>query len=319
MSKPGRGALALILALLLAAPAAQSASLAGYTSFWSLGDSLSDPGNLFAASGGTSPPSPPYHAGRFSNGPVWAEQVAGDFSARNLPTGNFAFGGARAVTNTEDTIPDLPTQIGMFAAKSQGFLGTRPVASIWIGANDLIANGIPGGTARASGRQAARAVASGALALGGLGVKDVAIFNLPDLGSTPAFALFQPELSASASAGTRAFNRVLERQIPRLERAGLNVIRVDMAGLFRAMLRDPQSFGVTDATTPCLIPGQPACTPAQALDRAFFDGVHPNSVLHSGIADVARGAIAPIPLPLPAALLLAGLAGLVFVARRRPA
>ena len=32
------------------------------------GDSLSDNGSLFAASGGMAPPSPPYFNGRFSNG-----------------------------------------------------------------------------------------------------------------------------------------------------------------------------------------------------------------------------------------------------------
>jgi len=40
------------------------------------GDSLSDSGNLFAATMGTTPP-PPYYQGRFSNGPVWVEDLAG--------------------------------------------------------------------------------------------------------------------------------------------------------------------------------------------------------------------------------------------------
>ena len=60
----------------LAGGTADAASLNGFTSFWTIGDSLSDPGNLYAATGGAQPQSPPYYEGRFSNGPVWAETVA---------------------------------------------------------------------------------------------------------------------------------------------------------------------------------------------------------------------------------------------------
>lgn len=55
---------------------AGAASLAAtYSSFWALGDSHSDNGNLFAATSNATPPnptpaSPPYFDGRFSNGPV---------------------------------------------------------------------------------------------------------------------------------------------------------------------------------------------------------------------------------------------------------
>lgn len=46
------------------------AATAGYTSFWALGDSLTDPGNLYGLSGELVP-APPY-AQRLSNGPVWS-------------------------------------------------------------------------------------------------------------------------------------------------------------------------------------------------------------------------------------------------------
>ena len=42
------------------------------------GDSLSDSaGNLFALSNDVEPPSPPYDNGRFSDGPLWVETLAG--------------------------------------------------------------------------------------------------------------------------------------------------------------------------------------------------------------------------------------------------
>jgi len=43
-----------------------------YSAFYVFGDSLSDVGNVYAASGGAEPASP-YYAGEFSNGPIWAQ------------------------------------------------------------------------------------------------------------------------------------------------------------------------------------------------------------------------------------------------------
>src|SRR4051812_24277895 len=40
------------------------------------GDSLSDVGNLSLSNGNIETPSPPYFAGRFSNGPLWVDTLA---------------------------------------------------------------------------------------------------------------------------------------------------------------------------------------------------------------------------------------------------
>jgi outer membrane lipase/esterase len=309
--------LAVAATMVLACSQAQAASL---TSFWALGDSLSDPGNLYAATKNgpdPQPPSPPYYEGRFSNGPVWAEYVANDFKAEGLATGNFAYGGARAIPDGVDKIPDLPAQIGLFGANATGHLGTRPIASIWMGANDLIFNGVPAGNAADVGKAAAEAVAGGALALAGMGVRDLLLFNLPDLGNTPLYALSDDPLArAQATSGSLAFNSELAWQIPKLRMAGVNVIEIDMAGLFEDLLANPPAYGVANATFPCLAPEEPPCTAEQALLLAFFDPVHPNSVIHQEIAELVSAEIAAIPLPLPGVLLLIGIGAIGAVRRR---
>ena len=159
-------------------------------------------------------------------------------------------------------------------------------------------------------------------ALGGLGIRDSVVLNLPDLGRAPNYALFQPELAGQASRATRTFNRRLGNRVAKLNDAGLNVREIDIKAAFDDVLENPEDHGVSDAVTPCVFPqqaGGSVYSPAEALARAFFDPIHPNSVLHAEIATVVSGEIAPVPLPAPAALLLAAVGLLAYQRRtRRP-
>ncbi len=67
------------------------------------GDSLSDVGNVFRATGRQYPASPPYFQGRFANGPVWVEYLADDLKLPRNPSTNFAFGGAIATAKAVKT------------------------------------------------------------------------------------------------------------------------------------------------------------------------------------------------------------------------
>lgn len=295
-----------------------------YSSFWVLGDSLSDPGNLYAATGGAAPPSPPYFQGRFSSGPVWAEGVADDFRAAGRATGNVAFGGATAVTNA-DAVPDLSAQVRTVTPAVNAAGGERPLAALWIGANDILnAQGQP--DMAATGARAAAEVADGARALSDAGVRDFVVFNLPDLGRTPRYALFEPEAARAASKATRAYNRAIERDIAGLRRDGLRVEKIDTFALFRDLKARPKRYGVADATLPCLFPSeaaaaafdQPAaCAPEVARSRAFFDALHPNAVVHAQIGGVIEAEVAPVPVPAGGLMLGAALLALAALRRRR--
>src|SRR5512136_343092 len=62
-----------ILAVLICGKLSATPTFSG---MWIFGDSLSDVGNLYLATGGTQPPASNYWQGRSSNGPVWVEYLA---------------------------------------------------------------------------------------------------------------------------------------------------------------------------------------------------------------------------------------------------
>lgn len=138
----GRALCAGVCLTAFATTAAATSLTDRFSSFWGLGDSLSDPGNLFEATqappGGPIPASPPYFDGRFSNEPVWAESLTGEFEDAGQAAGNFALGGAQAAVNA-DAVPDLPAQSALFAGVSAAAFGANPLVALWFGGNDLLA------------------------------------------------------------------------------------------------------------------------------------------------------------------------------------
>ena len=318
-------------ATLVAGPVAASPLTDRYTSLWVLGDSLSDPGNVFDLTGGERPASPPYFMGRFSNGFVFADRLTQEFDAAGLPTGNFAYGGARAVPNDEgpgaDAIPDLPAQIDQLDAASDGLLGERPLAHVLFGGNDIFAAAVsPDPEARA--QAAAEAVVDALPALYDLGFRDFALGNVADVGTTPLYNLFLPEVQPAAEVAVGAFNATLAAELSTLDLPGARTTLVNRFAFYEDLQADPGRIGLTEVILPCLFPseeaaeaaGQPLfCGEDEADRRFFFDNVHPSAPVHAAYAGEVREAIlaAPIPLPGSGLLLLGGLGGLAAAAGAR--
>lgn len=309
------------VALIGAMPAAAISLSERFSSFTVFGDSLSDVGNVFNLTGGTNPP-PPYVNGRFSNGPVWVERFLVEMETSGKPWVNAAFGGARA--GDGGAVPNFDQQLGL-AEPYLPFAGDNPAAAVWIGANDLFAAiGAPG--VEDVAKQVANQVADTTAILGEAGISTVFLFNLPDLGAAPAYALLQPALAAQATLATDAFNAALKSRIAGLRASGMRIVPVDMYSAFEAVLADPAAFGVSDVTLPCLFPSDSAaalfgqsqvCSADQSLERAFFDGVHPNATIHAAIGNVFDAQVQSVPLPAAGWLLLAGIGGLAGLRRRR--
>ncbi len=320
-----------LIAASLAMPAGASVLTDTYSSFWVLGDSLSDPGNLAALTGGVAP-GPDYPTGRFSNGPVFAEYLQGDFAAAGRPAANFAFGGATAAPADPGDPPGLPEQTALFELFSAGARGSRPLVSVFFGSNDIF-EALGGPDVIAAAEAAADAVIAAASAIAaGDGVQDFVLYTLPDIGRTPAYRLFQPALAADATAASLAFNSRLAGEVGVLRAAGARVTTVDIFGAFTALLDDPSAIGLADATLPCVFPsdgiaalfGQPrVCDAGAAATRVFYDGVHPTKGVHAYFAGAVEAAVtadvAAVPLPATLPLAMLGLGALAMIRRRRPA
>lgn len=288
------------------------------------GDSLSDNGNLFALTG--NPPAP-YSNGRFSNGPVWNEGIVaeiggslGGVGVLGVPSSNFAFGGARADLdlNAEGPIPSLLEQVGAFALGGNSF-APDTLASVWAGANDIFQD-IEVGNGTAVGENTAVDVATGIGGLISFGARNILVFNLPDIGATPAYDM--NPLQSDATDATIAFNTDLGAAVDAFQLLDptLNIIEVDVFTIFNDIIGNPAAFGVGNAEDACIF--TISCILGDTATQnafLFWDGVHPTTTGHQLIEAAARAALAPSAVPLPAAapLYLLAFAGFGLIARRR--
>lgn len=266
------------------------------------GDSLSDNGNFFAATG--QPPAP-YFNGRFSNGPTWVELLSRAPMAGFFPVGpvnnavstNFAFGGAR--TDAAVAAPGSPpnisggsgTQIGAFLARGGAFT-PGSIATLWAGANDIFqalpAAGANPATAQAV-MQGVSVTAAGNVGtqtgqLAAAGARQVVVLNLPNFGALPQFV--GTPAAGLAGFSSAAFNTALTTSVGAAATAspGANVTLIDIGSVFTALQANPASFGFTNVTQQCLTTAACVTTPSVQAGYAFWDGVHPTAAGHQLIA-----------------------------------
>ena len=280
-----------------------------YNRIITIGDSLSDNGNLFAVAG--QPPAP-YYLGRFSNGPVWVERLNGPMLTAGptllgvpptpglLPTTanlNFAFGGARTDALVNPVPPGTQTQIGNYLALGGAFRATDLV-TLWAGANDIFqafpaAAGNPA-TAQTTmttvATTAATNIGTQVARIARAGAGTVLVMNLPDLGRSPSFTVQGALASQLASFTTVAYNTAWTTAVSAAAAANptANVIQVPVDQLFAAVVGNPGAFGFSNVTSQCLT--TIACVTGTSATQAgylFWDGVHPTAAGHAMMAGYA--------------------------------
>ncbi|AYG95311.1 autotransporter domain-containing protein [Brevundimonas naejangsanensis] len=272
--------------------AAGAASAQSYGRLVVFGDSLSDNGNLYLATGGATPASPPYGAGRFSNGPVFTERLG--FSAAHFTgpvTGsiNYAFGGAR--TDSQAMPLGMRLQMADYQARG-GKFGPNDLVSVLGGANNIF-QGLPAAGASPNPQGAIAPVALAAAAdmnfivgsIAQAGAGTILVTNLPKLSLTPQFRATPAAPLADYAVTT--FNGALLTGLnaTAAARPGTNIIVMDLFKVGDVIANNPSAFGVTNITQPCFN-GVTVCSNPDSY--FYFDGVHPTAKGHAVIAQLAN-------------------------------
>ena len=327
---------ALLLAggMVAGATFAAPAKAGDYSALYAFGDSLSDAGNAYIATTatGAEPVSPPYSDGRFSNGPVWVQDLASQLGLPALTPSfaggtDFAVGGAETGTTPVHTAntSDLPGQLTAFQAAVKA-PAAGALYTLWIGANDLFdilaTPGITQTAALADANAAVANVVNFVAGLAGDGAKNLLLVTVPNLGVVPAITAKGPLAETEATDLSAYFDQALVAAVGgEAAGVGMHLSVLDSFNLLDSAVADPAAFGFTNVTAPCWTGTYASAssgtlcsnTTAGQDQYLFWDQVHPTA---AGQQIVADAAFAEVPEPGLLVLLAGGLGGFVLLRRR---
>lgn len=248
----------------------------------SFGDSLSDTTN--------NPAKGDYWNGRWSNGPLWDEYVAGDLGATLY---DYAFAGSETAA--------LSNQVA--AALDSDWNETNTLFTVWSGANDFIDNALINGTSYASWEATTTAavshIAQAVSMLSDGGARYVVVLNLPDLSQLPAVAT-NAELAADRSiirslAGE--FNSELASALASIEsqNSRLRLKFLDDFALLDGIIANPSANGFTVVTNDALDALGDPTFDGPGADYLFWDVIHPTTKAHQLLSQAVNTALAEFP------------------------
>ncbi|KAJ7322963.1 GDSL-like Lipase/Acylhydrolase [Mycena albidolilacea] len=281
-----------------AIPLASSRSYNPFKHLVVLGDSFSDNGDgAYRITNHTWPADPAYYGGRFSNGPVWVEDVA---SKLHLSLTDYAVGGATSDNtlvqgstgpNSSIPVPSALDQLNSYLASSNATSATarETLYVIVIGANDVLF--LP--TVNAS--QSVAAIASAVDKLhANLGATNFLLATYPDLSRLPLSAY----IPSSAAASLKTYTTSLRAHLFALKshRPHLHIALADHYVLFQDFFAHPKNYGYDPSTDgkSCLTGAYseaPRTLCSDPDNYIFWDEYHPTRKSHKYMAELAEGVI----------------------------
>ena len=307
------------------------AAASSFTDFVFLGDSITDSGNVFFATGETETPPfertvarRPYNDTlNFSNGLVWAQYLA-NFNGLNANPSliggtNFAFGGATSQSLDEVLSPSLEEQLGFWQSATGNNADPNAFYFVQGGGNDIreLAQGrVSANTPEEFLQDSANAVKGVVRELIDAGATNIAVLNAPDLGLTPE--AIASDFSPQVTALSQFYNNSVEQALGSLDTKDINLIEVDLFGFIRSITDDPTAFGLPASTVtdvPCVLPNSVCSNPDRFV---FYDAIHPTTASHLALANVVNQQIndSVAPVPEPSTLIL-GLGCTLVLAKKR--
>ena len=274
------------------------------------GDSLSDPGNVYALSGQSSEapydliPSAPYknkhHLFTFSNGRTWAQEFTKKMHAKKAgnpvlespsKNGNYAFGGARVRPDSESLAPSGTAQLGLYFAE-HGKADKKALYVIQFGGNDVRDALEVFDPMAASPQEAELIIQSAVVTTLGMintlyqsGARHFLVVNAPDISHAPAVKLAGPGAIFVSSLLATAYNNGLDLGLENLKKLpGVSIKRLNLFSIINEVIDSPEKFGVSNTESPCLhfyVKSGAKCKKPKTY--LFWDGIHPTATIHKQV------------------------------------
>lgn len=295
------------LALCLAG--AQPAAAQQFGNLQGLGDSASDTGRFLR----TLRTVPFPFGDRFSNGPIWLDQLPSQVPVRFDPVSNLAFGAA----TTGPSLLGLNLPFGFLSQVAEleragARFAPNDLIGFSIGGNDATAATNAGVRTQAgltaAAQQSAANVGNGVQRLVNLGARNFVVIGLRDLGNTPpSFPAVVTANPAERTTFAAAYNDALQRQLAPIAAQGARIHVLDTFRLVQQVQANPQRYGFDNATVGCSV--VPSCLngPRSAQDRFYFWDLHTSTAGYRLIAAYAGAMLrAPYTVAATADLAAAG-------------
>jgi|GEM_PF-1183567 len=294
-----------------------------YSNIYVFGDSLVDTGNIFNVTTFAQessallgleipvlPPNPPYFAGRFSNGPIWIDNLANELEIdlvnstevsvaspdSDIPATVTIIDGNLVVSpfldgNTTNQSVNFGYGLATTGASGRGEVGSL-IPGIETQVEFFIADRLQanqpadddalyilwGGSndyfaADADPELVVDNIETNIESLYNSGARDFLVVNLPDLGALPEAQ--NPLLPVSSEELTQLsdfHNTLLDSTVEELEDTltGANITVLDANSLFDDILSNPEEFGLTNVTESFLDPATFTPTPGANPDEYLF-------------------------------------------------
>lgn len=285
----------IVALMLFLSVTAYAASHPAFDAIYVFGDRYCDVGNIFIATGGTTP-APPYYNGRFSNGAIWIDHLAGTYGLTVMPSlaggTDYAFGGAEVtapVPEGAQSIPGIPEQVALYLSQHSFKADPRALYIIEGGGNDIL--NATGGSPKTLGGDIAFGLLSSIALLERAGARYFFVPRLYNVGLLPAAQASGN--SAFALAASQATNADLDEGLfidsflP-----NIHIYRIDTYSLLQAIVTDAKHYGFADVTDPCLnTSASPPTLCSNPYTNFFWDEEHPTIFGHAFLAVAAEQAI----------------------------
>ncbi len=224
------------------------------------GDSLSDTGNVFSLTSKAHriisqipivPKDPPYYQGRFSNGPIWIDELV---KTMNIPLIDYAYGGswAESITNSKFYNPiGLGVQIELYrAAAILDFHKDQHLYIIWSGANDYLDGR---DDAESATTNTIESIRSDIETLIYMGAKHIMVMNIPDLGVVPGVVAKGKDFAEAVGHLSQLHNQkfVAMMEEEKKNNPNIQIISLDIESHFDDMILHPDKYQLKNVTEAC--------------------------------------------------------------------